>query len=78
MYRQNKLKEELDNLRKENRRLEIENVALRRRTNTLLAELHNIRLEMQNRYLMDELIKEKTLEPRIIKLDNEVEECQKD
>lgn len=78
MYRQNKLKEELDNLRKENRRLEIENVSLRRRTNTLLAELHNIRLEMQNRDLMDELIKEKTLEPRIIKLDNEVEECQKD
>jgi len=57
MYRQNKLKEELDRLREENKRLELKNVYLREIANTLQAELYNIRLQMQNDKLNDALIK---------------------
>jgi len=63
MYRQNKLKEELDRLRDENRRLILENVYLRERNNTLQAELYNIRLEMQNNSLHDTLMERILLNP---------------
>lgn len=69
MYRQNKLKEELDRLRYENKILELESVYLRERINTLKAELYNARLELQNRDLMGRLITKDMLEPRIIKID---------
>ncbi len=71
MYRQNKLKEELDKLRKENERLLLENVYLKERNNTLQSELYNIRLEIQNKSLCDSLQKELLTKPRVIRVDKD-------
>ena len=71
MYRQNKLKEELDRLRDENRRLAFENVYLRERNNTLQAELYNVRLQMQNDSLHDTLIQRTLTERPIIRIEKE-------
>lgn len=70
MYRPNKLKEELDKLREENKRLSLENVYLRERNNTLQAEIYNCRLELQNKSLMDALHKE-ILKPQVIRIDKD-------
>lgn len=79
MYRQNKLKEEIDRLRKELDNLKEENCNFRNeitfwkeRCNTLNAEV--LRYAIQNKDLMGRLIMKETLDPKIIKLDNEVEE----
>lgn len=71
MYRQNKLKEELDRLREENRILEMENVYLRERANTLQAELYNTRLQMQNDSLHDTLMKRILTEQPIIRIEKD-------
>lgn len=71
MYRQNKLKEELDKLRKENERLLLENVYLKERNNTLQSELYNIRLEIQNKSLIDSLQKELLTKPRVVRIDKD-------
>ena len=81
MYRQNNLRKEIDNLRKEIDTLKEENFKFRtgiifwkERCNTLNAEVRALRYELQNRDLMGRLITKETLEPRIIKLDDEVKE----
>jgi hypothetical protein len=71
MYRQNKLKEELDNLRKENYSLRNEITFWKERCNTFYSEITALRFELQNRDLMGRLIMKDTLEPKIIKLDND-------
>lgn len=71
MYRQNKLKEELDRLRDENYRLRNEITFWKERLNTLNTEVRALRFELQNRDLMGRLIMKDTLEPKIIKLDKE-------
>lgn len=71
MYRQNKLKEELERLREENKRLLLENVYLKERNNTLQSELYNIRLEIQNKSLLDSLQKEILTKPRMIRIDKD-------
>ena len=71
MYRQNKLKEELDKLRKENERLLLENVYLKERNNTLQSELYNIRLEINNKSLIDSLQKELLTKPRVVRIDKD-------
>lgn len=71
MYRPNKLKEELDRLRDENKRLAFENVYLRERANTLQAELYNTRLQMQNDSLHDALIQRVLTERPIIRIEKE-------
>lgn len=71
MYRQNKLKEELDKLREENKRLLFENVYLKERNNTLQSELYNIRLEIQNKSLIDSLQKELLTKPRVVRIDKD-------
>ena len=74
MYRRNMLKEELDRLREENKRLLLENVFLRERNNTLCADIRNMRLEIHNRSLMDTLQKEILLNPKAIIIDKENKE----
>ena len=63
MYRQNKLKEELDRLREENERLRNECTFWRSRTDTFQSEIRALRYELQNRDLMGRLIRETTLKP---------------
>ena len=74
MYRRNMLKEELDRLREENKRLLLENVYLKERNNTLCADIRNMRLEIHNRSLMDTLQKEILLNPKAIIIDKENKE----
>ena len=69
MYRQNKLKEELDRLRLENKRLELENVYLNQRNQVLECEIQNMRLQTQLKNLSDEMIMKLCLNPRLITLD---------
>lgn len=71
MYRRNMLKEELEKLREENKRLLLENVYLKERANTLQSELYNIRLEIQNNGLFDSLQKEILTKPRVIRIDTD-------
>ena len=71
MYRRNMLKEELEKLREENKRLLLENVYLKERNNTLQSELYNIRLEIQNNSLFDSLKKEILTKPRVIRIDTD-------
>ena len=63
MYRQNKLKEELDRLRKENERLRNEVTFWQSGTDAFQSEIRALRLELQNRDLMGRLINEISLKP---------------
>ncbi len=47
MYRQNKLKEELDRLRRENEYLKCENISLRERNDACQLHIRNLQLELQ-------------------------------
>lgn len=71
MYRQNKLKEELDRLRGENKKLALENVYLRERANTLQSELYNVRLQMQNDSLHNTLMEKIILGPSLFKIEKD-------
>lgn len=71
MYRHNKLKEELDKLRANNRELALENTYLKEKINTLQAELYNVRLQMQNDSLHNTLMEKILLGPSLFKIEKD-------
>ena len=55
MYRQNLLKQELDKLRKDNDYLKYSNALLNERISMLQTEIRALRLELQNKELVNKL-----------------------
>lgn len=67
MYRQNLLKQELNKLRKDKDYLECENMILKERINTLQTEIRALRLELQNKELVNKLTMDIAVKPITIK-----------
>jgi len=63
MYRQNQLKQELDKLRKDKNYLEYSNALLKEKINTLQTEIRALRLEIQNKELVNQLTMDIIIKP---------------
>ena len=66
MYRQNKLKEELDRLREENQILKMENIHLKHVCNEKQLFINTLRLELENKNLLNHIVEGISHKPTII------------
>ena len=71
MYRQNKLKEELDRLREENFRLKTEVTFWKNRADVFQYEIRALRYELQNKELVNKLTTDILLKPISLKIDDD-------